>query len=218
MRWAISAALFCCGLGAVRAEQFGDFSYTDNGSTITITGYSDSGASAVEIPATINGKPVTAIGDWAFFDRDAITSISIPPSVTSIGNYAFNGCSRLPSLAIPAGVTSIGFSAFYRCYALTAISVDPANANFMSEDGVLFDKAQTLILKFPQSKGGAYSIPTSVTSIGASVFRDCIGLTAITLPPGVTSIGDYAFYDCAALTSVVIPHGVTSIGYQAFSR
>ena len=42
------------------------FAYTTNNGTITITGYSGAGGS-VTIPDTINGLPVTSIGDSAFY-------------------------------------------------------------------------------------------------------------------------------------------------------
>ena len=46
---------------AATAQQFGDFTYTSDGSAITITGYTGPGG-AVTIPATIIGLPVTRIG------------------------------------------------------------------------------------------------------------------------------------------------------------
>ena len=64
--------------------------YFDTG-TNTITGYKfldpDCGKNVV-IPAEIDGKPVTSIGDYAFYDNQ-LTSVVIPGSVKSIGNYAF---------------------------------------------------------------------------------------------------------------------------------
>jgi hypothetical protein len=45
---------------------FGDFTYTTNGGTITITGYTGPGG-AVTIPNTITALPVTTIADNAFF-------------------------------------------------------------------------------------------------------------------------------------------------------
>lgn len=60
------------------------------------------------------------------------------------------------------------------------------------------------------------TIPDSVTSIGHSAFRCCIGLKSITIPDSVTSINWYAFSDCISLTNVTIPNSVTSIGGCAF--
>ena len=56
----------------------------------------------------------------------------------------------------------------------------------------------------------------SVTSIGASAFRFCSGLTSITIPSSVTSIGSQAFENCSGLTSITIPSSVISIGASAF--
>ena len=63
----------------------------------------------------------------------------------------------------------------------------------------------------------AVTIPSSVTRIGSSAFRNCASLTSVTIPDSVTSIGDYAFSGCSSLTSVTIGDGVTSIGDYAFS-
>ncbi|MCQ2129728.1 MAG: leucine-rich repeat domain-containing protein [Bacteroidaceae bacterium] len=61
------------------------------------------------------------------------------------------------------------------------------------------------------------SIPSSVTSIGNSAFKDCHSLQSINLPSGVTSIGNSAFTRCSTLQSINIPSGVTSIRQFAFS-
>ena len=65
-------------------------SYGIVGDSITITGCDTAASGALVIPDTIAGKPVTAIGDNAFYDCSNLTSITIPASVTGIGNSAFN--------------------------------------------------------------------------------------------------------------------------------
>ena len=52
---------------------------------------------ALSIPATLGGKPVTSIGEYAFYDCIGLKSVTIPDSVTSIGDYAFCYCSGLTS-------------------------------------------------------------------------------------------------------------------------
>src|SRR5450830_1721029 len=95
-------------LATTAAVQAADYTYTTNSdNTITITGYTGSGG-AVTIPSTINGLPVTSIGNGAFAGFTSLASVTIPNGVTSIGNSAFYYCSGLTSVTIGNGVTSIG--------------------------------------------------------------------------------------------------------------
>ncbi|MCL2215121.1 MAG: leucine-rich repeat domain-containing protein [Treponema sp.] len=164
---------------------------TDN-TYITIIGYIGS-KQTVNIPPTISGKPVRAIGDRAFGGKASITSVIIPNSVTSIGSGVFSGCSGLIS-----------------------INVDAANPNYSSQDGILYNKAKTGIIHVPRVIGGNVTIPAGVTEIGSSAFENCTGLTSVTIPNSVTSIGGSAFAGCSGLTSVTIGNSVTSIGNNAF--
>jgi hypothetical protein len=168
------------------------YDYSTNSGTITITGYTGSGG-AVVIPGTINFLPVTRIGDLAF-SSTSLTSVTILNSVSNIGRYAFSSCTSLinltignsvtsieegafefctslTSIPIPNGVTSIGLSAFGYCTSLTEITVDALNSVYSSVGGVLFDKSQTTLVEYPGGKGGSYTIPNSVTSIGGAVSR-----------------------------------------------
>ena len=67
---------------------------------------------AVTIPSMLGGKPVTSIGNCAFYYCSGLTSVTIPDSVTSIGGSAFWGCGGLTSVTIGNGVTSIGYRKF----------------------------------------------------------------------------------------------------------
>ena len=160
---------------------------------------------------------VTSIGDYAFYNCTNLASVTIPATVTSIGDYAFSRCTNLASITIPAGVESIGTGAFNGCINLTAFNVAEENANYASEDGVLFNKTKTTIVSYPAGKTATtYEIPTTVTSIGNGAFAGCSNLTSVNIPANVTSIGEAAFMSCINLTSVTIPSTVTSIGRGAF--
>ncbi len=159
---------------------------------------------------------VTTIESSAFEDSRGLTAVTMGSSVESIGDYAFYGCTGLISVAIPAGVTSIGFGAFQYCSSLTSLDVEASNPNYSSQDGVLYNKAKTMLCAYPAGKAGGFAVPGSVTTIEPSAFEDSRGLTAVTMGSSVESIGDYAFYGCASLISVAIPAGVTSIGIGAF--
>ena len=161
---------------------------------------------------------VTSIGDMAFYKCSSLTSITIPDSVTSIGSSAFSDCSKLRSITIPNSVTSIGAWAFNGCTGLTAINVAMENQNYVSPDGVLYNKDKTTIICYPAGKkGNNYKIPDGVTEIGSIAFSRCSSLTSVTIPNSVTSIGSGAFNGCTSLTRVTISNSVTKIGWNAFS-
>ena len=197
------------------------------------------------------GNGVTAIGTSAFYFCNALGSVIIPNSVTTIGNYAFNHCASLASVTfgnsltsigtyafadcyslttvnIPASVTSLGGYAFGGCPALTSIIVDPANTVLSSTDGVLYDKANTTIIQYPGAKAGAFTIPSTVISVGYA-FAYAMGVTAINVDAGnlyYSSIDGVLFskdnttliqYPLARTGTYSIPENTTSIqGYSFY--
>jgi hypothetical protein len=96
------------------------YSYSTNNGTITINTYVGHGGALV-IPSTINGLPVTTLGNNVFTSRTNLTSVIIPKTVTNIGDLAFFSCSGLTNLTLPGSVTSIGQYAFQYCSKLTAV-------------------------------------------------------------------------------------------------
>ena len=61
------------------------------------------------------------------------------------------------------------------------------------------------------------TIPSSVTSLSESCFSGCSGLTSITIPSSITSLGESCFSGCSGLTSITIPSSITSLGESCFS-
>ena len=220
---------------------FGKFTYIDEGNSVCITGYPKDETGNADIPADINGKRVTSIGERAFDGCINVTNITIPCSVINIKTFAFNGCWKLTSVRIPSSVTSIGESAFMNCDGLINMMI-PSSVTSIGKWAFMCCRHLPSV-----------SIPASVTSIGFNAFADCPALTSIhvdsgnsryssvdgvlfsksqtsiikypegkegasyTIPSGVTSIAEFAFCHSENLTSITIPASVRSIGDSVFS-
>ena len=154
---------------------------------------------------TFIGNP-TNIGNYAFKDCSALTSIDIPESVTSIGDNAFEGCALLANIELPESVTYLGLGAFSGCSALTEVNIPNSITNLSAS---LFRNCTSL---------ASIEIPSSVTSISNQVFYGCSALTTIEIPETVTVIDNGTFENCSALTRVKIPSSITNINYRAFKN
>ena len=175
-----------------RGEPNPDFEYSIVGNSVTIFGHLDFSGTAdmVVIPATIEGRPVTAIGSRAFDSTKTLVSVSIPNTVTSIGDLAFAGCTSLTQITIPNSVTSIGFGAFTNCTSLTTISI-PNSVSSIGDDAFGYCTRLTSV-----------TIPASVTSIGRQAFIGCTGLSTARFEGNTPTLGMSLFYGCTSLLSV----------------
>ncbi len=154
--------------------------YCKNSASLSLFDVSDSGTLTVKpgktvpanlvIPATVDGKTVTSIGDSAFKSCTSLKTIEIPSSVTSIDSKAFWSCTSLTSVTFAEGstLTSIGDDAFYACKALTSITL-PSTLTSIGKRAFYHCFALTSI-----------EIPSSVTSIGWYAFGGCTSLTSVT--------------------------------------
>ncbi|MDR1602695.1 MAG: leucine-rich repeat protein [Tannerella sp.] len=227
LTWSLSGgALTVSGTGAM--PDYGYFTDTPpwknyGGSITSVTvnsGVTSIGGNAFancsNLSSVVIAGTVTSIGGSTFAYCTSLTSVNISAGVESIGEGAFSG-SGLTSVNIPASVTDIGALAFTNCSNLTSITVDGANAHYSADGGVLFNKNKTVLVQYPTGASAtAYTIPNSVTDIGAWAFSNCSNLSSITFPTGLTGIGRGAFAHCA-LISVTVPNGVTSIPDSTFA-
>jgi hypothetical protein len=215
-------ALLIFGLVFMASMAEGQFNYTTNNGTITITGYTGAGGVAT-VPNTINGLPVTTIGGSAFASS-SVASVILPNSITNILYEAFIYCANLTNVTVPASVIQIQNFAFLGCPLLDNIAVDPQNAFYSSLNGVLFDKNQTQLIQCPETKTGTYAIPDTVSSIGSEAFYGCGGLTNVTLGSLVSSIstgGGDMFFSCTNLVAITVKTNNTffsSIGGVLFNK
>lgn len=223
----------------------GNFDYTINsdGETVTLTG-----GRSRDLPASIEGMPVTIIGSRAFYDSNlwsVSNELTIPSSVTTIRSRAFYDIS-IRDLYIPNNVITIGDRAFGGIQALQTVT----GGNYVETLGSFYGCKN---LK-------SFRIGSRVTSIGNQIFSACHALETLTvsssnpnfaaigtvlfskdysvlisapstsghyiIPDTVNIIEDYAFQSQNysdyipgyGLTGVTIPSSVTSIGAGAFTN
>ncbi len=97
------------------------FTYVAYGEGILIEGYSGAPTN-LEVPETIDGKKVVAIGENAFVGQTKLRKIVLPDTVTEIGATAFADCSKLSKVEAK-GVVTIGEAAFQGCVNLKEIKL-----------------------------------------------------------------------------------------------
>lgn len=203
--------------------------YSEGENSVTITGFIYSGYVSLILPELINDKPVTSIGDMAFYNCTSLKYVDIPDSVTYIGNNAFSFCTRLETVELSQNVATIGSQAFSTCLSLASIDIpDSVNSLGIQAFG---DCSNLSSAKLPNNlpainigtflrcqKLETIEIPNSVTTIANNAFSDCLKLESIDIPSSVEYIGTEAFVRCTELKEVYIPISVTYIGDYAFKN
>ena len=89
---------------------------------------------------------VTSIENEAFLNCYYLEKIVIPSSISRIEANTFALCQNLKNIEIPQSVTYIDQNAFNGADSLESIVVDSNNDNYLSIDGVLFNKDKTNFL------------------------------------------------------------------------
>jgi hypothetical protein len=220
---------------------YGDYEYTllEDG-TVEIMYYIGE-EEDLEIPAEIDGKAVTSIGEYGFQSNRTIRSVVIPDSVTNIGDEAFLNCMFLRRVIIPKSVISIGDNAFMDRDRDTGEYEPLYLSIFCDRDSYAFEYAKANSLKFILTSGdfeytllendtveitgyigddAELEIPAeidgaAVKGIGDFAFVRSGNLESITLPENLMYIGNSAFYR-SGIKNLVIPDSVEFIGEDAF--
>lgn len=150
--------------------------------------------------------------------------------VTKIGNSAFYDLETLESVIISNNVISIGSYAFNGCTNLKNIVLP---SNLINIDNCAFYRSglESIV------------IPSSLTTLGESIFENCKALTSVSfedgsacktinygvfaycsslttveLPANLQTIGQGSFYGCTALSQITIPATITRINKGAFQE
>lgn len=220
---AMSMSLFACsGTPESTTEPIDNFTYSYADHVLTVTG---SGAlldrlissgedfSSEDVYSIVIETGCTEIGTGVFFGFLNVSSITLPNGLVKMSNEVFNS-RELTSVTIPSTVSEITGNPFTSCEKLVSIANE--SPYFTVENGVLFSKDKTRLVCCPASISGNYSIPDSVTEIGAYAFDGCKNLVSVNIPYSVVFIEDYAFSNCDGLASIAIPGSIKTIGTGAY--
>lgn len=140
--------------------------------------------------ADLSSCAVENIAMYTFESCDALETVLLPQGLKGIGQYAFRNCVKLSEISLPEGLVTLNAQAFSGC-------------------GQYFEKTGL--------KTGLKSItvPSTVTTIGKSVFENCAALEEATIKSSL--IGESMFLDCRMLKKVTIGVNTESIKNLAFS-
>lgn len=200
----------------------------------------DESAVSVEIPAAIDGIPVTNIGDGAFFGCKSMKSILIPDGVTDIEGYAFSECESLTSLVIPDSVLNIGNAAFNECINLSNIIIGDgvssigyeAFRNCAGLESITIGAGITELNRIPYNQSSVSEINVSeendvYSSIdGVLLSKDKTELVRFPadkksenyiIPDSVKEINENAFDGCVGVTGLTFGNGMTYINDDIFA-
>lgn len=209
-----------------QGEQYGDWRIKENDDSITIVGYTGE-ETTVTIPDEIKGKPVTTIGENAFWAMTAITDIIIPNSVTAIEDGAFYHCEGLENVKLSQNLRTIGENVYDFCCKVKEIEI-PASVtsigskafgdlciykdNFTNNSNLDSKNAREWGIKlYDREENGLCILDGKVLGVVDK------SVTEYNIPNDITAIDESAF-EWSKVVTVTIPDSVKSIGQYAFSQ
>lgn len=224
-----------------RVNPASDFDCTAENGEVTITDYTGT-REHVLIPSEIDGQPVTALADKAFYEKH-VTTVVVPDSVTEIGDLCFSGDNYLVSLTLPDGLAELPYGALESCFRLMDFDL-PQGLKKISGSALQYNYYLTHL-----------TLPSSLTEIEQLNFIGLHGLQSLTLaeddaafkldetngllmtadgtrllhcfsdispaeeiilPEGMKTIDPFAFHYDVTVEKIVLPEGTETIGLLAF--
>ena len=180
----------------------------------------DNGAVAFEVPATVDGRPITTVGGCG---SSSLTSVTFPADsrVTRLSWGAFSG-SLLQSIALPSSLETLGDGVFQDCKKLQTVEWPKNNDMLKTIPAETFAGCSML------DDSVVASIPASVETIDYRAFARCSPdiyvqgetpepFTEVNVPGTVKTVERNAFEGCSHVRSISIGDGVQTIGNRAFA-
>ena len=87
------------------------------------------------------------------------------------------------------------------------MNVEGENPYYSSKKGVLLDKDQQKLIKYPVAKADrSYTLPATVSVIASMAFKDAKKLEGVRIASYVHTVGLEAFYGCSSLDTIFFDH------------
>lgn len=175
----------------LKEKRFNEFTYIIEEDRVKITDCHTT-EDTVEIPAEIEGLPVSAIGEAVF------------------------NCRNMTKLILPASVTEIYTIAFINNKVLAEIEIDEANTAFCVKDGVVFSKDGETLVFYPVARPDeSYTSPEGVKTIAPLAFMDTRNLKSLTIAEGVELLDEGSIGECSSVTELSLPESLREIRQNA---
>lgn len=167
---------------------------------------------AFKIPV-LDDMVVTRIAKSSFSSVENLRYLHVNNGVVTVDNEAFTNA-MIYSITFGDSVQHIGTTPvgtqeiFNGCSNLSSIYVDINNATYSDLNGVLYNKEQTELIKYPQAMSGyEFTAPSSVKEIVGNAFSGNNLIRRVTFASQIDDVGDKAFYGCSNLSIVYFKVG-----------
>ncbi|MGN1120066.1 MAG: leucine-rich repeat domain-containing protein, partial [Oscillospiraceae bacterium] len=151
------------------------------------------------------------IGNSAFKGCSVLETVNIKDGVTKLDLYCFQSCPAIKTIVLPSSVTELGNYSFASCTNLTDVTMP--NVATISASSFEGDSALTGI-----NAKGKITLPETLTSLGASAFKNCTEINNVTIPDGVRTLSKSLFESCSKLSTVSYGENITIVDDKCFYK
>jgi hypothetical protein len=223
-----------------RLTEYGDWKFYIKDGKAYLAGYTGEDKTSITIPRKISSYDVAGFTEgvcWynkelksviieegikeipinAFIGCENLEEVKFPTSLKTISANAFKGCSSLKVLTISKNIETIADSALAELTLLEEIKINSENKNFIFENGILYNKQKTKVIKV-LLKDETIELPNTVREIGSYAFSYNDTLKTIVFPISLSTINNCSFYYCNAVETIHVSKGLKDIKPGAFYK
>ena len=167
---------------------------------------------SVKILGTVKELPTSL-----FHGCNKLDDFVVPDSVETLSSNCLSYGEKKILLKIGKNVKNIDKDAFDSLEHIENFEVDEDNPNYSSENGILFNKDKTILIRCPIAKKGRIVIPDSVTNIVEGAFAFCNNIEYVEISNNLQRIENNTFRGCINLKEVKFGINIKNVDECAFA-